>query len=317
MISLWVLREKIRGYYARYDAFIIPAVRFVLGFLTFHLLNANLGFMQRLDGTLVELVLSLICCLLPYGVMATVAGLLLLAHFSSVSLEMMLILLIFLIFVLVLYYGFQPGDSYLLILTPLFFYFRMPYAIPILVGLSGSLASAVPVCCGAALFYILQYVKQNVGTLSGEASLGLVERFSQVLRTLLGNRLMLVMVITCAVGVLVVYLIRRLPVDYSWIIAIVAGALAQLASVFVGDFVFDVTIQVGELLAGMILSVVLALVFHFFVFAVDYSRTEYVQFEDDDYYYYVRAVPKISVSATDIKIQKIGTRRSRTENTED
>jgi hypothetical protein len=29
---------------------------------------------------------------------------------------------------------------------------------------------------------------------------------------------------------------------------------------------------------------------------VDYTRIENVQFEDDDYYYYVKAVPKVTVS---------------------
>ena len=31
---------------------------------------------------------------------------------------------------------------------------------------------------------------------------------------------------------------------------------------------------------------------NFFFFSVDYTCTEYVQFEDDDYYYYVKAVPR-------------------------
>jgi hypothetical protein len=38
------------------------------------------------------------------------------------------------------------------------------------------------------------------------------------------------------------------------------------------------------------------LVVEFFCFMVDYTRIESVQFEDDDYYYYVKAVPKVTVS---------------------
>ena len=36
-----------------------------------------------------------------------------------------------------------------------------------------------------------------------------------------------------------------------------------------------------------------------------YSRTEYVQFEDDEYYYYVKAVPKNSVKREKKKVKKI------------
>ena len=37
------------------------------------------------------------------------------------------------------------------------------------------------------------------------------------------------------------------------------------------------------------------LVLTFFFFNLDYTRIESLQFEDDDYYYYVKAVPKVSV----------------------
>ena len=47
----------------------------------------------------------------------------------------------------------------------------------------------------------------------------------------------------------------------------------------------------------------------FLFFNVDYTRTEKVQFEDDEYYYYVKAVPKISVAAPDKKVKKINTKR--------
>ena len=52
------------------------------------------------------------------------------------------------------------------------------------------------------------------------------------------------------------------------------------------------------------------LIYQFFVFAVDYTRTEYLQYEDDDYYYYVKAVPKLTVSAPDVKVQRIYSRKN-------
>ena len=37
----------------------------------------------------------------------------------------------------------------------------------------------------------------------------------------------------------------------------------------------------------------------------DYSRTERLEYEDDEYYYYVKAVPKASVSTSERSIKKI------------
>ena len=50
-------------------------------------------------------------------------------------------------------------------------------------------------------------------------------------------------------------------------------------------------------------------IIEFFRFCLDYSRTEKVQFEDDEYYYYVKAVPKMTVSAPTNTVKKINTQR--------
>lgn len=311
MMALLVFREKLRSFYGKYDAFIIPLAKFGLGLAVFFILNINVGFMVKLKNPVIPVVLALACSFLPYGVISFLAGLVLLGHISSVSVEMALILAVLLVMVAILYYAFQPGDSYLLLLTPVFFYLRIPYAIPLLAGLSGGLTGAIPVSCGVFMYYIMQYVKQNVGVLTNDTTADIIQKYVQIVRNIVSNNQMLLMIAVCAAGILVVYLIRILSVDYAWHIAIVTGALVQLAVVFVGDFVFDISTPVIELLAGTMVSVLIALVYNFFVFAVDYSRTEYLQFQDDDYCYYVKAVPKITVSAPDVKVQKINSSKNR------
>ena len=162
------------------------------------------------------------------------------------------------------------------------------------------------------LYYLVMYVKQNAGILTNEGSVDIVQKYSQILKSVIFNQTMMVMIATCAVGIIIVYLIRRLSMDYSWIIAIIAGSVAELLVIFIGDFVFGVSVAVGQLILGILLSTLIAVVYNFFIITVDYTRTEYVQFEDDDYYYYVKAVPKMNVSTPDVKVQKISTRKRST-----
>ena len=180
-----------------------------------------------------------------------------------------------------------------------------------MVGLSGSFVSVIPVSCGVFVYYIIQYVKQNAGVLTNDASLDIILKYGQIIKNMMSNSQMMLMIAACAGGIMVVYLIRMLSVDYAWHIAIVTGALVQLTVIFVGNFAFDIVMPVAELLVGTMISMVIAAVYNFMIFAVDYSRTEYLQFEDDEYYYYVKAVPKITVSAPDVKVQKISTVKSR------
>ena len=164
------------------------------------------------------------------------------AHVYAVSMEMALITLMMILVVAVLYYRFKPGDSWLMILTPLAFLFKVPYAVAFLVGLGGSLISVIPVSCGVFLYYLLMYIRQNAGVLT-EKECGYRPALQPgIIRSVCFNQTMMVMIAACAVGIMVVYLIRRLSVDYAWIIAIVAGTVAQLLVIFVGDFVFGVCI---------------------------------------------------------------------------
>ena len=302
MMALLEFREMLRSFYGKYDAVLTAVVKFAVSVTAFWMLNDSIGYMEKLKNPVVWLSMSLVCSFLPYSIISFLAGIVLVAHISSVSLELALILSLIFLMVAILYYG---------LLTPLLFQFKIPYVIPLLVGLSGGLAGIVPVSCGVFVYYIIQYVKQNAGVLTNDAALDITQKYVQIIKNMMGNRVMVVMIIAFAAGILVVYLIRTLSVDYAWHIAIVAGAMTQLMVIFVGDFMFDVSVPMVEMLIGMIAAMILAAVYNFFVFAVDYSRTEYIQFQDDDYYYYVKAVPKITVSAPDVKVQKINSTRNR------
>ena len=94
------------------------------------------------------------------------------------------------------------------------------------------------------------YVKQNAGILTNEGSVDIVQKYSQILKSVIFNQTMMVMIATCAVGIIIVYLIRRLSMDYSWIIAIIAGSVAELLVIFIGDFVFGVSVAVGAADSG-------------------------------------------------------------------
>lgn len=304
-MMLLVLKERLKSFYGKYAVLVDGVIRFFFSFTALYLLNTNIGFMAVLKEVYVAPALALLCAFLPYSAISFLLAAVMVVHLYAVSAEIALVTAVILILITLLYYGFQPGDSYWLVLTPIAFFMKIPFVIPVLAGLSGRVIAIIPVGCGTMIYYILLYVKQNAGPLTNDASVDITQKFVQIIRAIMSNKAMLVMILACFVGILVVYVIRTLSVDYAWVIAIVAGMVAQLAMIFVGDYLFDVTVPIVELIAGVAVSVVIAGLYHFLVFAVDYTRTEYTQFEDDDYVYYVKAVPKIVVSKPDVKVQRI------------
>ena len=92
---------------------------------------------------------------------------------------------------------------------------------------------------------------------------------------------------------LIVYALRRLSVAYSWQIALVCGAVAFLVLLMAGGFFMETSMTAGKMFPGILAAVLLGELLVFFCSGLEYTKTQRLQFEDDDYYYYVKAVPKI------------------------
>ena len=79
-----------------------------------------------------------------------------------------------------------------------------------------------------------------------------------------------------------------------------------------GLLIFDNGPSIIGLLLGTIIAIPVAMLVGFLFMGLDYSRTERVQFEDEDYYYYVKVVPKMNIQAPSKTVKKINTQRHRT-----
>lgn len=79
----------------------------------------------------------------------------------------------------------------------------------------------------------------------------------------LGNKEMYLVIVIFVITAIVVYLVRRMEVDNAWTLAIISGALIQVAGLFVGYIVLGVTGKTLWLIVGNIISCLLHLSFSF------------------------------------------------------
>ena len=126
------------------------------------------------------------------------------------------------------------------------------------------------------------------------------------LNQLLGNREMYLVLAIMVVTLVIVYIIRRMSIEHAWAVAIIFGILFEAVGMIAGDMVLGISGKTVTILVGSIISCVIAFVIQFLFSNLDYSRTERLQFEDDEYYYYVKAVPKAIVAGTDKKVTRFG-----------
>lgn len=305
MTNLLVIREQLKKFYSNYEIYITPAYKFLLAFVSILVINAEIGYMAELKNIAIVVVLSLMCSFLPMNFIAVISAIVAVAHLYAFSVECAVVALAVFLLLFILYFRFSPHDTLAVLFTPLCFVLKIPYVVPIAMGLVGTPASAITVACGVVVYYVISYMTGSANVLNTFDEDGTLERFRYVIDGLMDNKTMFVAVVSFMATVIIVYMIRRLSIDYSWTIAMITGALANILILLVGDLMYNTKISIIGVILGSVVSVMLAKVLEFFAFNVDYSRTELVQFEDDEYYYYVKAVPKNTVATPQKRVKTI------------
>ncbi len=309
MESLLIVKQQLTRFYTRFEAYIVPALRFLAMLFALIFINNSVGFMTKLKNPAIVLILSLLCSFLPTNVIVLLAGLVIVAHMYALSLECAIVVLFIFIIMYALYFRFTPKDAIAVLLTPVMFAMHIPYVMPLAMGFVGSPISAISVGCGTAVYYIMHYVSEHQDALSGSSAgdldiEGMMGGFKTVIDGILKNDVMIAMIVTFAATIIVVYLIKKLKINYSWQIALGTGLIVCFVVLLVTSAVLDAEVGIGGAFVSLIISALIVLILQFFIFNVDYSRAEYVQFEDDEYYYYVKAIPKITLDAPSVRVRR-------------
>ena len=309
MTALLELRENLKKIYSRNEAFILPVIKFLLSFIVLSIINGKMGYMTKLDNMAIVLIVSLLCSFLPTGFMAFFAMMFAVLHMYALSIETAAVGLVVFLLLYLLFLRFTAKEALVVVLTPVLCMLKLPYVMPVAMGLIGTPASCVSVGCGVVVYYLLQTVITNAPTINSMGAEEATAKLRLLIDGMLGNKAMLVTIAAFAITVIVVYLIRRMSVDHSWTIAMVAGVMIEVMILLVGDLMYDTNLSLVSALLGAVVTLIACKIIEFFRFCLDYSRTEKVQFEDDEYYYYVKAVPKMTVAAPTNTVKKINTQR--------
>ena len=309
MTALLELRENLKKIYSRNEAFILPVIKFLLSFIVLSIINGKMGYMTKLDNMAIVLIVSLLCSFLPTGFMAFFAMMFAVLHMYALSIETAAVGLVVFLLLYLLFLRFTAKEALVVVLTPVLCMLKLPYVMPVAMGLIGTPASCVSVGCGVVVYYLLQTVITNAPTINSMGAEEATAKLRLLIDGMLGNKAMLVTIAAFAITVVVVYLIRRMSVDHSWTIAMVAGVMIEVMILLVGDLMYDTNLSIVSALLGAVVTLIACKIIEFFRFCLDYSRTEKVQFEDDEYYYYVKAVPKMTVAAPTNTVKKINTQR--------
>ncbi|MBO4310290.1 MAG: hypothetical protein J5856_04370 [Lachnospiraceae bacterium] len=294
MTKLREIRLQVVTFISKFEAYLVPAGKFITAMIVFCIINAKFGYMTKIAKFPIALILGLFCSFMPMTMIIIIAALLTLLHAYALSIEFAIVLAVVYMIMFLMFFRFSPKDSFAVIITPICFLLKIPYVVPMSFGLVGSAGSSVSVACGAIVYYVLKYMVKASEAIAESGEDDHLTILRAILEGLIKYKEMIICAGAFALVVLVVYLVRRMSINYAWTIAMIIGALTGILTILVGDVMYKTDISIVGLLFGTILACGVVKIIQFILFDVDYSKTEKVQFEDDDYYYYVKAVPKIT-----------------------
>lgn len=295
MSSIVRAKNIINKIYSQYAVYINPLLKFTLALIVFAVINSKMGYMEKITGGSIVLLVALFCSFMPMAFMALLEGVFIMMHFYALSMEMAVVAAAVLFMMFILFLRFTSKEGVIVLLMPIFFILKIPYLLPIIAGLVGTPVSVISIAFGVVVTYMINFATNNAELLTSGADENMMNRIRFVVDGLIANKGMIAIIVAFSVVLVVVFFIRRLKINFSWTIAVIAGSFVNLIVMFIVWAAVETDLSLVGILFGTIFSLILGLVVVFFLHNLDYRRIENHQFEDDEYYYYVKAVPKMGV----------------------
>ena len=153
MAFLLELKESFKKFYNRYNTYVVPASKFIIALICFIMINTSIGYMDKLKNPVFALLLSVICAFLPGGFTLIVLSAFILIQLYVIAPEFALLVLCVMLLMYLLYFRFAPKTAYILIITAMFCWMKIPFVLPVAIGLCSSVAAVIPVSFGVIMYY--------------------------------------------------------------------------------------------------------------------------------------------------------------------
>lgn len=305
IVTILEIRARILRFLQKFQLVVEPVIKFIVAFAVFRSINNAIGHQTLLMSLPAELLLSLLGTFTPPVLLVLIAAVVSLVHVYVASPLLAILVAVIMVILYCFIARFSGKYGYVVLAVPILFLLKIPYVVPLILGLVATPMAIIPAACGVIVYRM--FVVINSVALVGE-TMGIEDillMYIDVIDRLVADKQMLVTIAVFFVMILAMYLIRKISIEYMFEISIAVGAIVCILGFLVADMVLQTELNIIAMVFGTVGSMLIALVFQFFRLALDYTAVERVQFEDDDYYYYVKAVPKMNLTVPKRSVKRI------------
>lgn len=304
MIKLLDLRAKFIELYKKTEFVVVPLAKFIFAFLVLSKLDTFLDQFDKgttfafLSSFIAKVLISLVVTYISDIWFTMVIMLITVGRVTVVSIEAGVITFLVLLVIYLLFLTMFREKVIFTIVTGFLMSLKLAYVVPIIAALFAGPVAIVPVSVGVIVYYLSGSLEGLIAMKSKgmvDIPFVMIDMYKFFISQLISNRAMLLTVFVFAVVILATYYVSRLEITYVHYIAIGFGGILMMFGFIIGNLVVKSNMSMASVFLGTILATAIAVVVQFLRFSLDYKKVEKHQFEDDDYYYYVKAIPKIKV----------------------
>lgn len=303
MEKILIYRERFLKFLTARGKYVQMSARFLGGSILFYVLGKLFGYTEIFTEPFFPFIMGIFSIFLPTSAVSLIFYVAIFLQLMHVSFEVALFFVLVVLLYFLVYQRVFPETRIYLMMVPVFFYFQLPACLPIFVGMFCGIIGLPALLMGTVIYYLATILQHSVNQLAAGAAHGKV--YSLVAARAIDNKeLLLYFIIFCLVTVLVTA-IRKKGAAHGWTLSILAGGIVYLICMLVGSYVMNNEVEITSQIGMIVASIVIAEIVQFFYNVIDYTREETFEFEDEEYYYYVRAIPKVTVEEEEFNVTQI------------
>lgn len=293
MSGLAEFGKRLKMFYARWSVYLDMLFKLVLALVSFIWIRSMTGYSSVFSNVFLMLVLAILCMVLPLTAIPVFDGILIVGQAFSVGLDAGAVAIALYLVLLILFLRFVPDDAWEVSAMPVLVWIGLPVFLPVWCGLKRKPYALIAIDSGLVLYGFVRALHINEGKLTALGSSAYAARLKLIIGGTFSDRIVVLTLAVTAV-IIMVYSVRNLSADNAFLISIPVGGAVYVVFMLLGNVVLHTGMNLITGIIGTAAACLIAGLLEAMDTPLDYEKSEHLQFEDDEYYYYVKAVPKFA-----------------------
>lgn len=312
-VRMLTFRDFLKKIYEKYEQIIVPLWKVVLSFAVLMAIRTLIPYDGTFNSVLILAGVSVLQIFLPLSFLYITGSLLIGYTFWNASAEILVGFALIFMICLILNMISMTKYSYLTIIVMILFMLKLEYLVPVIFAVTIGFAGIVPAVTGAGFYYYIDaFLNSNLAQ-GTTATTDIGASIQAVIRSMISNKEIVVIALAFVITIFITTILYHMFNERAWMFGVIGGNVLLALALLGGRLAFSLNFAMWRVFLFAAISALICFFIQFFKGIGDVSRIEKISFEDEEYIYYVKAVPKIKVSEKVKNITAIETFEEETE----